>query len=44
MKKIRCPYFELNDLARAYHDKEWRTPCRVRENTERKDIKQRISL
>ena len=22
-KKIRCPYFELNDLERAYHDKEW---------------------
>ena len=21
MKKIRCPYFELNDLERAYHDK-----------------------
>ena len=20
-KKIRCPYFELNDLERAYHDK-----------------------
>ena len=28
MKKIRCPYFELNDLERAYHDKEWGTPCR----------------
>ena len=27
-KKIRCPYFELNDLERAYHDKEWGTPCR----------------
>ena len=26
--KIRCPYFELNDLERAYHDKEWGTPCR----------------
>jgi len=25
-KKIRCPYFELNDLERAYHDKEWGTP------------------
>ena len=21
-KKIRCPYFELNDKERAYHDKE----------------------
>ena len=21
MKKIRCPYFELNDLERACHDK-----------------------
>ncbi|MBQ6011265.1 MAG: DNA-3-methyladenine glycosylase I [Kiritimatiellae bacterium] len=28
IKKIRCPYFELNDLERAYHDKEWGTPCR----------------
>ena len=28
MKKIRCPYFELNDLERTYHDKEWGTPCR----------------
>ena len=29
MKKIiRCPYFELNDQERAYHDKEWGTPCR----------------
>ena len=28
MKKIRCPYFELNDLERAYHDKEWGTSCR----------------
>ena len=28
MKKVRCPYFELNDLERAYHDKEWGTPCR----------------
>ena len=28
MKKIRCPYFELNDLERAYHDKEWGAPCR----------------
>ena len=28
MKKIRCPYFELNDRERAYHDKEWGTPCR----------------
>ncbi len=28
MKKISCPYFELNDLERAYHDKEWGTPCR----------------
>ncbi|MBR1870828.1 MAG: DNA-3-methyladenine glycosylase I [Kiritimatiellae bacterium] len=28
MKKIRCPYFELNDRQRAYHDKEWGTPCR----------------
>ena len=27
MKKIRCPYFELNDLARACY-KEWGTPCR----------------
>ena len=27
-KKICCPYFELNDLERAYHDKEWGTPCR----------------
>ena len=27
-KKFRCPYFELNDLERAYHDKEWGTPCR----------------
>ena len=27
-KKIRCPYFELNDLERAYHDKEWGMPCR----------------
>ena len=27
-KKIRCPYFELNDQERAYHDKEWGTPCR----------------
>ena len=26
--KIRCPYFELNDQERAYHDKEWGTPCR----------------
>ncbi len=23
IKKIRCPYFELNDLERAYHDKKW---------------------
>ena len=28
MSKIRCPYFELNDRERAYHDKEWGTPCR----------------
>ena len=28
MRKIRCPYFELNDRERAYHDKEWGTPCR----------------
>ena len=28
MKRLRCPYFELNDLERAYHDKEWGTPCR----------------
>lgn len=28
MKKIRCPYFELNDRERAYHDKDWGTPCR----------------
>ncbi|MBQ7650599.1 MAG: DNA-3-methyladenine glycosylase I [Victivallales bacterium] len=28
MKMIRCPYFELNELERAYHDKEWGTPCR----------------
>ena len=28
MNKIRCPYFELNDRERAYHDKEWGTPCR----------------
>ena len=27
-KKIRCSYFELNDQQRAYHDKEWGTPCR----------------
>ena len=27
-KKVRCPYFELNDQERAYHDKEWGTPCR----------------
>ncbi len=27
-EKIRYPYFELNDLERAYHDKEWGTPCR----------------
>ena len=27
-QKIRCPYFELNDKERAYHDKEWGTPCR----------------
>ena len=26
--KVRCPYFELNDAERAYHDKEWGTPCR----------------
>jgi 3-methyladenine DNA glycosylase Tag len=26
--KVRCPYFELNDQERAYHDKEWGTPCR----------------
>ena len=26
--KIRCPYFEINDQERAYHDKEWGTPCR----------------
>ena len=25
-KKVRCPYFELNDQERAYHDKEWGTP------------------
>jgi hypothetical protein len=24
-KKIRCPYFELNDQERAYHDKEFGT-------------------
>ena len=28
MKKRRCPYFELNDRERAYHDMEWGTPCR----------------
>ena len=28
MKKVCCPYFELNDQQRAYHDKEWGTPCR----------------
>ena len=26
--KKRCPYFELNDQERTYHDKEWGTPCR----------------
>ncbi len=26
--KKRCPYFEMNDRERAYHDREWGTPCR----------------
>lgn len=27
-QKRRCPYFEMNDRERAYHDREWGTPCR----------------
>ncbi len=27
-QKKRCPYFEMNDRERAYHDREWGTPCR----------------
>ena len=27
-KENPLPYFELNDLERAFHDKEWGTPCR----------------